>query len=80
MADRLVAVGLVSPEAFEGVTSEDLMGLGFTSEEAATVLEKVASSDDESSGDTDEAPDVADEASEETVSDSDETKEGEETA
>ena len=44
------------------------------------ILEKVASSDDESSGDTDEAPDVADEASEETVSDSDETKEGEETA
>ena len=80
LADRLVAVGLVSPEAFEGVTSEDLMGLGFTSEEAATVLEKVASSDDESSGDTEETPDVADEASEETVSDSDETKEGEETA
>ena len=80
LADRLVAVGLVSPEAFEGVTSDDLMGLGFTSEEAATVLEKVASSDDESSGDTDETPDVADEASEETTSDSDETKEGEETA
>jgi len=80
LADRLVAVGLVSPEAFEGVTSEDLMGLGFTSEEAATVLEKVASSDDESSGDTDETPDVADEASEETTSDSEETKEGEETA
>ena len=80
LADRLVAVGLVSPEAFEGVTSEDLMGLGFTSEEAATVLEKVASSDDESSGDADETPDVADEASEETASDSDETKEGEETA
>ena len=80
LADRLVAVGLVSPEAFEGVTSEDLMGLGFTSEEAATVLEKVASSDDEPSGDTDETSDVADEASEETVSDSDETKEGEETA
>ena len=80
LADRLVAVGLVSPEAFEGVTSEDLMGLGFTSEEAATVLEKVASSDDEPSGDDDETPDVAAEASEKTASDSDETKEGEETA
>jgi len=80
LADRLVAVGLVSPEAFEGVTSEDLMGLGFTSEEAATVLEKVASSDDEPSGDADETPDVAAEASEKTASDSDETKEGEETA
>ena len=80
LADRLVAVGLVSPEAFEGGTSEDLMGLGFTSEEAATVLEKVASSDDEPSGDADETPDVAAEASEKTASDSDETKEGEETA
>ena len=80
LADRLVAVGLVSPEAFEGVTSEDLMGLGFASEEAAAVLEKVASSDDEPSGDANETPDVTDEASEETASDSDETKEGEETA
>ena len=59
LADRLVAVGLVSPEAFEGVTSEDLMGLGFTSEEADGILEKVASSDDES-GDTDESGDADD--------------------
>jgi N utilization substance protein A len=82
LADRLVAVGLVSPEAFEGVTSEDLMGLGFTSDEAAGILEKVASSDDESSADTDavaDATDVDDDAPEETASDSDETKEGEET-
>ena len=76
LADRLVAVGLVSPEAFEGVTSEDLMGLGFTSEEADGVLEKVTSSDDESSGDADDAADV----SEETAADSGEAKEGEETA
>jgi hypothetical protein len=40
----------------------------------------VASSDDEPSGDADETPDVAAEASEKTASDSDETKEGEETA
>jgi N utilization substance protein A len=82
LADRLVAVGLVSPEAFEGVTSEDLMGLGFTSDEAAGILEKVASSDDESSADTDavaDAIDVDGDAPEETASDSDETKEGEET-
>ncbi len=76
LADRLVAVGLVSPEAFEGVTSEDLMGLGFTSEEADGILEKVTSSDDESSGDADDAVDV----SEETAADSGEVKEGEETA
>ncbi|MBC8350177.1 MAG: transcription termination factor NusA [Verrucomicrobia bacterium] len=72
LADRLVAVGLVSPEAFEGVTSEDLMGLGFTSEEADGILEKVASSDDELSIDA--------EVSEETAADSEETPEGEETA
>ena len=82
LADRLVAVGLVSPEAFEGVTSEDLMGLGFTSEEADGVLEKVTSSDDESSGDTDASGDADDAAdvSEETAADSGEAKEGEETA
>lgn len=43
LADRLVGVGLVSPEAFEGVTAGDLEGLGFTSVEAKGVLEKVAS-------------------------------------
>ena len=74
LADRLVAVGLVSPEAFEGVTSEDLMGLGFTSEEADGVLEKVASSDD-GSGDADDAA-----VSEETADESEEAKQGEETA
>lgn len=81
LADRLVAVGLVSPEAFEGVTSEDLMGLGFTSEEADGILEKVASSDDES-GDVDESGDADDAAgmSEETAVESEEAKEGEETA
>lgn len=80
LADRLVAVGLVSPEAFEGVTSEDLMGLGFTSEEADGVLEKVASSDD-GSGDADESGDADDAAvSEETADESEKAKEGEETA
>jgi transcription termination/antitermination protein NusA len=73
LADRLVAVGLVSPEAFEGVTSEDLIGLGFTLEEADEILDKVASTNDEPSGD---AADV----SEGNTAGLEETKEGEETA
>ena len=50
VADRLVAFGLVSPEAFEGVTASDLVGLGFENEVADSILEKVAvgsSSDEE---------------------------------
>ena len=42
MADRLVAFGLVSPDAFEGVTAEDLVGLGFEAEVADSILEKVS--------------------------------------
>ena len=42
VADRLVAFGLVSPEAFEGVTASDLVGLGFENEVADSILEKVA--------------------------------------
>ena len=38
VADRLVAFGLVSPEAFEGVTATDLVGLGFESEVADSIL------------------------------------------
>ena len=45
VADRLVAFGLVSPEAFEGVTAEDLVGLGFEQQIADTILEKVSSED-----------------------------------
>ena len=45
VADRLVAFGLVSPEAFEGVTAEDLVGLGFEQQTADTILEKVSSED-----------------------------------
>ena len=44
VADRLVAFGLVSPEAFEGVTAVDLVGLGFEQETADSILEKVKSS------------------------------------
>ena len=43
LADRLVAFGLVSPEAFEGVTVDDLVGLEFTAEEAEGILDKVTS-------------------------------------
>ena len=43
IADRLVAFGLVSPEAFEGVTSVDLVGLGFEEKVAESILEKVSS-------------------------------------
>lgn len=41
-ADRLVAFGLVSPEAFEGVTAEDLVGLGFDEPVAQDILTKVS--------------------------------------
>jgi N utilization substance protein A len=42
VADRLVAFGLVSPEAFEGVTAEDIVGLGFDQPIAEDVLSKVS--------------------------------------
>ena len=54
MADRLVAFGLVSPEAFEGVTAEDLVGLGFESDIADTILEKV-SNNEEAEGSADQS-------------------------
>lgn len=41
LAARLVSSGFASPEVFEGVEAEDLVGLGFTEAEAADVLSKV---------------------------------------
>ena len=41
IAERLVAIGLVSADAFEGVSSSDLVDAGFTEEEASVILEKV---------------------------------------
>ena len=41
IAERLVTIGLVSPEAFEGVSAEDLVDAGFTTEESENVLGKV---------------------------------------
>lgn len=40
-AERLVAQGLVSPEAFEGVEGEDLVGMGFGPEEAGEIMQAV---------------------------------------
>lgn len=41
LAARLVSSGFASPEVFEGVEADDLVGLGFTAAEAADVLSKV---------------------------------------
>ena len=41
VAERLVANGINSPAAFEGVEANDLVGFGFTEEEAAGVIAKV---------------------------------------
>ena len=48
VADRLVVFGLLSPEAFEGVTAIDLVGLGFEQDVADSILTKVSSSGDSS--------------------------------
>jgi len=40
-AQRLVAMGLISPEAFIGVESDDLVEGGFSTEEAIAILDKV---------------------------------------
>ena len=42
IAARLVPIGLVSPEAFEGVSVADLVDADFSEEEASDVLAKVA--------------------------------------
>ncbi len=44
VATRLVAIGLISAEAFEGVTASDLNDAGFTEEEATAILDKVTAS------------------------------------
>ncbi len=43
LAKRLVAMGITSPEAFEGVTAVDLIEEGFTEEEAKDTFEKFTS-------------------------------------
>lgn len=42
IAARLVTIGLVSPETFEGVSASDLVDAGFTQAEADDVISKVA--------------------------------------
>ena len=44
IAERLVANGINSPAAFEGVEASDLVGFGFTEEEAAGLIAKVSGS------------------------------------
>lgn len=41
VAERLVAIGINSPAAFEGVAAEDLVDSGFTVEEAASIISQV---------------------------------------
>jgi Holliday junction resolvasome RuvABC DNA-binding subunit len=41
-AQRLVVAGFASVELFDGVESDDLVGTGFTTEEADDILKKVA--------------------------------------
>jgi N utilization substance protein A len=41
IAERLVAIGLVSADAFEGVSNSDLLDAGFSEEEAGDILGKV---------------------------------------
>jgi N utilization substance protein A len=43
IAERLVPIGLVSADAFEGVADSDLVDAGFTEDEAHAILEKVQS-------------------------------------
>ena len=45
IAGRLVAIGINSPAAFEGVSAEDLTGSGFTAEEAQAIILQVGGSD-----------------------------------
>jgi N utilization substance protein A len=42
-ANRLVAIGITTPDAFEGVTGQDLQDAGFTLEEANAILSCVRS-------------------------------------
>jgi transcription termination/antitermination protein NusA len=42
IAERLVANGINSPAAFEGVEASDLVDMGFSEEEATGVIGKVA--------------------------------------
>lgn len=42
IAERLVAVGINSPAAFEGVDAEALVEAGFSAEEAASIMQSVA--------------------------------------
>ena len=42
IAHRLVGIGITTPEAFEGVTPEDLVDAGFEHSEATNIIEKIS--------------------------------------
>jgi N utilization substance protein A len=42
LAERLVAVGINSPAAFEGVDAETLIETGFSADEAAAIMKNVS--------------------------------------
>ena len=42
IAERLVANGINSPAAFEGVEASDLAGMGFSEQEATGIIAKVS--------------------------------------
>ncbi len=44
LAERLVANGINSPAAFEGVEAKDLMDAGFNEQEASGIIAKVSGS------------------------------------
>jgi transcription termination/antitermination protein NusA len=44
LTERLVAIGITSPAAFEGVAQADLVDGGFTEEEAVTIMTRVSAS------------------------------------
>lgn len=52
LAMKLVSMGLNSPEAFEGVTQEDLVSGGLTEQEASDALQKVAAFRDNKSSES----------------------------
>ena len=42
IAEKLVAIGLVSADAFEGVSNNDLIDAGFTEDESQLIIGKVS--------------------------------------
>ena len=43
LSERIVKSGINSPSAFQGVSADDLVDIGFEAEEAASIMDKVDS-------------------------------------